>query len=121
MRYTSGKAIQLTTRIHRSTKVIEVCRFVQIFTSTCLVLRANQKWVIELEHYSKEEVLGVIRFLWGQEEKTCDIHQELLEIYGKSVMSQKQVYVWCNAFASGRSAMADDDRNGRPATSMSMP
>ncbi|GBM40273.1 hypothetical protein AVEN_248294-1 [Araneus ventricosus] len=53
----------------------------------------------------------------GQGKNPFDIHLELLEVYGENVMSLKQVYVWCNSFASGRSTVIDDDRSGRAATS----
>ena len=63
------------------------------------------------------EVRGVIRFLQAKGKNPTEIHRELIAVYGKHVMSRKQVSVWCSAFTEGRTNLQDEPRVGRPRSS----
>ena len=48
---------------------------------------------------------------------SAEIHWQLVEVYGKLVMSRKQVWFWCTEFDNGRTDLRDEERAGRPNTS----
>lgn len=51
-----------------------------------------------------------------KKKKTAAIHCELVEVYGDRVMSPKQVRIWYNALANGKTDASDEQRSGRPST-----
>jgi histone-lysine N-methyltransferase SETMAR len=72
---------------------------------------------IGANEWSKEEVRGVVRFLWAKDTAPTDIHRELTNVYGDGVMSVQSVRKWCRYFEAGHSSLKDEDRSGRPSTS----
>jgi hypothetical protein len=52
---------------------------------------------------SNTEVRSVIRFL-RLKGTSAEIHHQLVEMYGASVISQKHIWVWGTAFDNGRTA-----------------
>src|ERR1043166_8304979 len=69
-----------------------------------------------LENLSREENRSVIRFLWTKHVSAAEIHRQLVEVYGETVMSRQHVAEWCRKFAAGREKVTDEDRSGRPST-----
>ena len=47
--------------------------------------------------------------------KVCDM---LIKAYGDSTMSKPRIYEWYKRFSEGRESVEDDDRSGRPNTSI---
>lgn len=71
------------------------------------------------EAWSAIEIRSVIRFLRLKKNSPAEIHRQLVEVYGTSVMSRKQVWFWCTEFDKGRTDLRDEERSGRPSTSTS--
>ena len=67
-----------------------------------------------INSYAKCEVRSVIRFLTAKGLTAAEIHRQLTEVYGESVMSEGKVRQWCRSFKEGRSNVHDEDRSGRP-------
>lgn len=78
------------------------CRLTQI--ATCL------------ENWSRKEICSVIQFLRAKQVTAAEIHWQLIEIYGETVISHQHVAEWCRKFAAGRKKVTDEDRSGRPST-----
>lgn len=70
--------------------------------------------------WSKDEIRGVIRFLWAKGCNPTDIHKELTTVYSGDILSVQQVRWWCREFASGRTAIEDEQRSGRPSVSLGL-
>jgi hypothetical protein len=70
-----------------------------------------------LQSWTRKEIRAVVRFLNAKAVAPVEIHRQLVEVYGDSVMTKKQVYVWCNNFNAGRCSVADEQRSGRPLSS----
>ena len=66
---------------------------------------------------AKCEIRAVIRFLNAKGTKPIEIHRQLVEVYGESCMDIKNVRKWCREFESGRTAIHDEKRTGRPSIS----
>ncbi|UYV83836.1 hypothetical protein LAZ67_X000351 [Cordylochernes scorpioides] len=60
------------------------------------------------------EQRAVIRFLNAEGIQTSQICQRMINIYGESCLSQKNIYKWVNEFKSGRITCSDIERPGRP-------
>lgn len=45
-----------------------------------------------------------------------EIHHQLVEIYGDSVMSRQRVVKWCAEFRTGHMTTSNVERSGRPKT-----
>jgi hypothetical protein len=63
------------------------------------------------------EICAVIRLLNAKGTKPIEIHRQLVEVYGESCMDIKNVRKWCREFESGRTAIHDEERTGRPSLS----
>ena len=64
------------------------------------------------ETWSAIEVRSVIRFLRLKKNSSAEIHRQLVEVYGKRVMSRKQVWFWCTEFDNGNTDLRDEERTG---------
>ncbi|KAJ4444150.1 hypothetical protein ANN_05939 [Periplaneta americana] len=60
------------------------------------------------------EVRSVIRFLNAQHLKPAEIYRQLKEVYGDTVMNERNVRKWCEMFNNGRTNVHDETRPGRP-------
>ncbi|KAJ4427135.1 hypothetical protein ANN_24751 [Periplaneta americana] len=69
--------------------------------------------VDRLEQWSKQEVCAVIRFLNAKMMSVVEIHRQLVDVYGKGVMSCQSVAKWCTKFRTGRVTTVDCVRSGR--------
>ncbi|KAG5346579.1 GVQW3 protein, partial [Acromyrmex charruanus] len=58
-----------------------------------------------------------IKFCCKNEIKCSDTLKMLQKCYGDDTLSKTQVYQWYERFKSGREAVEDDARPGRPSTS----
>ena len=74
---------------------------------------------IPLQNCTIEEQRDVVRFLWAEGVKPVEIHHRVLAQYGRSTMSQRNVYEWVERFKSGRTRVTDEGPSGRPSTSRS--
>ncbi|KAG5348132.1 SETMR methyltransferase, partial [Acromyrmex charruanus] len=66
---------------------------------------------------SKLEQRTCIKFCCKNEIKCSDTLKILQKCYGDDTLSKTQVYQWYECFKSGREAVEDDARPGRPSTS----
>ncbi|KAJ4435485.1 hypothetical protein ANN_18101 [Periplaneta americana] len=60
------------------------------------------------------EVRCVIRFLNARHLKPAEIYRQLKEVYGDTVMNERNVRKWCEMFNNGRTNVHDETRPGRP-------
>ena len=67
---------------------------------------------------TKEEQRGVIRFLWSEGVPGAEIHRRLSAQYGGSALPRRSVYEWIKKFQQGRTSLKDEERSGRPSTSI---
>lgn len=67
---------------------------------------------------TKEEQRGVIRFLWSEGVPGAEIHRRLSAQYGDSALPRRSVYEWIKKFQHGRTSLKDEERAGRPSTSI---
>ncbi|XP_023228571.1 histone-lysine N-methyltransferase SETMAR-like [Centruroides sculpturatus] len=67
-----------------------------------------------IENPADCEVRAVIRFLSAKGSKAAEIHRQISEVYGESVMSEGMVRKWVRAFSNGRTNIHDEERSGRP-------
>lgn len=68
---------------------------------------------VAIANPSKCEVRSVIRFLNAKKLPSCEIHRQVLEVYG-DVMDESTVRRWCRMFKAGRKNVHEDKRIGRP-------
>jgi len=68
--------------------------------------------------FTKGEQRGVIRFLSSEGVTGAQIHQRLLAQYGDSALPRRSVYEWIQKFQEGRTSVKDEERTGRPSTSI---
>jgi len=66
----------------------------------------------------KEEQRGVIRFLWSEGVTGAEIHRRLSAQYGDSALPRRSVYEWIKRFQYGQTSVKDEERAGRPSTSI---
>jgi len=67
---------------------------------------------------TKEEQLGVIRFLWSEGVPGAEIHRRLSAQCGDSALPRRSVYEWIEKFQHGRTSLKDEEGAGRPSTSI---
>ena len=67
---------------------------------------------------TKEEQRGVIRFLWSEGVPGAEIHRRLSAQYEDSALPRGSVYEWIENFQHGRTSLKDEERSGRPSTSI---
>ena len=67
---------------------------------------------------TKEEQRGVIRFLWSEGVTGAEIHRRLSAQYGDSALPRRILYEWIERFQHGRTSVKDEERAGRPSTSI---
>ncbi|KAJ4439167.1 hypothetical protein ANN_15124 [Periplaneta americana] len=60
------------------------------------------------------EVRSVIRFLNARHLKPAEIYRQLKEVYGDTVMNERNLRKWCEMFNNGRTNVHDETRPGRP-------
>src|SRR5215469_4145370 len=70
-----------------------------------------------LNYWSSDVVRAVIRFLNAKHVSPTEIHIQLVEVYGKNVMTKCSVFKWCKKFDEGRNSICDESRSGRPKSS----
>lgn len=56
----------------------------------------------------------MIRFLSARNLSAAEIHRQICEVYGDTVMSESKVRKWVRQFKDGRDNVHDEDRSGRP-------
>jgi len=67
---------------------------------------------------TKEEQRGIIHFLWSEGVTGAEIHRRLSAQYGDSALPRQSVYKWIEKFEHGRTSVKDEERAGRPSTSI---
>jgi transposase len=70
-----------------------------------------------LSIYTKEEMRGVIRFLFAEGVKHVEIIRRMQVQYGDTCLSRSKIYEWLDHFKKRRTSMCDEKRSGRPSTS----
>jgi hypothetical protein len=72
-----------------------------------------------IENYSQLEVPAMVTFLQVEGISWSEIHHRLVSVYGQNVFCRKEVYLGCNKFNDGRTALSDDPgrHRSRPRTS----
>jgi len=71
-----------------------------------------------LSVFTKEEQRGLTRFLWSEVVTGAEIHRRLSAQYGDSGLPRQSVYDWIERFEHGRTSVNDEERAGRPSTSI---
>jgi hypothetical protein len=66
---------------------------------------------------TKEEMRGVIRFLFAEGVKPVEIIRRMQTQYGDSCLSRSKIYEWIDHFKKGRTSVCDEERSGRLSTS----
>jgi transposase len=66
---------------------------------------------------TKEEMRGVIRFLFVEDVKPVEIIRRMQAEYGDNCLSRSKIYEWIEHFKKGRTSICDEERSGRPSTS----
>jgi transposase len=66
---------------------------------------------------TKEEIGGVIRFLFAEGFKPVEIIRRMQAQYGDNCLSRSKIYEWINHFKKGRTSVCDEERSGRTSTS----
>jgi len=59
-----------------------------------------------------------IKFLVKLAKNGNEIRQMLVQVYGDNDMKKTAVYKWVKRFSEGRESVTDEERSGRPATSI---
>jgi hypothetical protein len=66
---------------------------------------------------SKEQMRGVIRFLFAEGFKTVKIIRRIQAQYGDNCWFRSKIYEWIHQFKEGRTSVCDEERSERPSTS----
>jgi transposase len=66
---------------------------------------------------TKEEIRGVIRFLFAEDVKRVEIIRRMQAQYGDNCLSRSKIYEWIDHFKKGRTSVCDEERSGRTSTS----
>lgn len=61
---------------------------------------------------------AIIFFLWKEGVKSSEIVQRLQAVFGDAAESKSTVYRWIDRFKNGRTTLKDDQRIGRPKTTV---
>jgi len=67
---------------------------------------------------TKEEQRCVIRFLWSEGVPGGEIHRRQSAQYGDSALPRRSVYEWIEKFQHGQKSVKNEERAGRPSTSI---
>jgi hypothetical protein len=70
-----------------------------------------------LSIFTKEEMRGVIRFLFAEGVKPVEIIRGMQAQYGDNSLSSSKICEWIDHFKKGRTSVCDEERSGRPSTS----
>ena len=73
---------------------------------------------VPLSMCTKEEQRGVIRFLWSEGVTGAEIHRRISAQYGDSALPLRSVSERIEKFQHGRTSVKDEERAGRPSTSI---
>jgi len=65
-----------------------------------------------------KEQCGVIHFLWSEGVPGAEIHRRLSAQCGDSAIPRRSVYEWIEKFQHGRTSLKEEERAGRPSTSI---
>ena len=57
-------------------------------------------------------------FLWSEGVPGAEIHRRLSSQYGDSALPLRSVHEWIEKFQHGRTSLKDEERAGRPSTSI---
>jgi transposase len=66
---------------------------------------------------TKEEMQGVIRFLFAEGVKPVEIVRWMQPQYGDNCLSCSKIYEWIDHFKKGGTSVCDEERSGRPSVS----
>jgi transposase len=66
---------------------------------------------------TKEEMRGVVRFLFAKGVKPVEMIRGMQAQYGDNCLSRSKIYEWIDHFKKGRTSVYDEERSGRPSTS----
>jgi transposase len=66
---------------------------------------------------TKEEMRGVIRFLFAEGVKPVEITRRMQAQCGDNFLSCSKVYEWIDHFKKGRTSVCDEERSGRTSAS----
>jgi transposase len=66
---------------------------------------------------TKEEMRGVIRFLFAEGVKPVEIIRRMQAEYGDNCLSRSKIYEWTDHFKKGGTSVCDEERSGRPSAS----
>jgi hypothetical protein len=63
---------------------------------------------------TKEEMRGVIRFLFAEDVKPVEIIRRMQTQYVYNCLSRNNIYEWIYDFKNGRTSVCDEERSERP-------
>jgi hypothetical protein len=66
---------------------------------------------------TKEEMRGVIRFLFAEGVKPVEIICRIQAECGDNCLSRSKIYEWTDHFTKGRTSVCEEERSERPPTS----
>jgi transposase len=66
---------------------------------------------------TKEEMWGLIRFLFAEGVKPVEINCRMQAQYSDNCLSRSKIYEWIDHFKKGRTSVCDEERSGRPSKS----
>jgi hypothetical protein len=62
---------------------------------------------------TKQEMRGVIRFLFAEGVKPVEIIRRMQAQYGDNCLSHSKIHEWTDHFKMGRTSVCDEERSGR--------
>ncbi|KAJ4425723.1 hypothetical protein ANN_27919 [Periplaneta americana] len=103
--------------LERSTGFLSMCSHNDVSTGCnksplCILCYFKMNDVID--NPADCEVRSVIRFLNAQHLKHAEIYRQFKEVYGDTVMNERNVRKWCEMFNNGRTNVHDETRPGHP-------
>ncbi|KAJ4445317.1 hypothetical protein ANN_07122 [Periplaneta americana] len=115
--HTHIKTDSNATIAFRSTGFVNMCSHNVVSTGCnksplCILCYFKMNDVID--NPADFEVRSVIRFLNARHLKPAEIYRQLKEVYGDTVMNERNVRKWCEMFNIGRTNVHDETRPGRP-------
>ena len=60
----------------------------------------------------------IIKFLFKSGKSATEILEMSINVYGSATMSRARVFEWCKRFRKRRESLSDDEKSGRPRTSL---
>jgi hypothetical protein len=67
-----------------------------------------------LSIFTKEQMRGVIRFLFAEGVKPVENIRRMKAQYGDNSLSSSKICEWIDHFKKGRTSVCHEDRSGRP-------